>query len=132
MVEPPIRDIIMRIVVACSMLTLLLCVSLGSADLVKSRKEKGDAGLPGGMTDAYVHTFKKNERAVAVASGNGRSCLGLYVFDARGNCLAKDDHSPPATADDLIVNWLPAESGRYAVELRNAGFDNNTYEIALR
>ncbi len=122
----------MRIILSCSIMTLLLCVTLSSADFVRSRKEKGDTGVLANMTDSYVHIFQKNERALAVASGNGQSCLGLYVFDANGSCLAKDDMSPPATADDLIADWIPAASGRYCVDLRNAGFENNNYEIGLR
>jgi hypothetical protein len=59
--------------------------------------------------------------------------MGLYVFDSQGNCVAKDDlSSRPATADDLIVQWYPDEQDRYCVDLRNAGVDNNEYQILLR
>jgi hypothetical protein len=122
----------MRKIMACSVLTVLFCVSLGSADLVKSRKGEIDLVLPAQMTRSYMDTFRKDERALAIASGNGRACLGLYVFDSQGNCLAKDDLSAPATADDLIVEWYPAEQGRYSVDVRNAGFETNKYQIALR
>lgn len=117
---------------ACSALTVLLCVSLGSADLVKPRMAETKQTLAAGMTRSYVDAFKKNERALAIASGAGHSCMGLYVFDSHGNCLAKDDLSAPATADDLIVAWYPAEEGRYSVDVRNAGFEANKYQIALR
>jgi hypothetical protein len=122
----------MRKIVACSVLTVLLCVSLGSADLVKARMGETKQTLAAGMTRSYVDTFKKNERALVIASGIGASCMGLYVFDSQGNCLAKDDLSAPATADDLIVEWYPTEPGRYCVDLRNAGFENNQYQIILR
>ena len=78
-----------------------------------------------------MDTFKKNERAVAIAGGVGQTCMGLYVFDGQGNCLAADDlSSRPTTADDLIVTWYPAEQGRFCVDLRNAGFEANEYQIA--
>ena len=122
----------MRIIMACSVLAVLFCVSLGSADLVKPREAVKDPRLPAGMTRSYVDAFKKNERALAIVSGNGRACLRLYVFDNQGNCVAKDNISAPATADDLIVEWYPPEEGRFNVELQNAGFENNIYQIALR
>jgi hypothetical protein len=115
----------------CSVLLALLCVSFGSADLVKSRKGETKQALPAGLTRSYVDAFKKGERALAISSGGGDSCMGLYVFDSQGNCLARDDFSAPATADDLIVEWYPAEQGRYSVELRNAGFQNNEYQFVL-
>jgi hypothetical protein len=122
----------MRIIMMCSVLTVLFCVSLGSADLVKPREPAKELKIPAGMTRSYVDTFKKNERALVIASGRGKACLGLYVFDSRGNCVARDDISGPATSDDLIVEWLPPDEARYCVELRNAGFENNPYQIALR
>ncbi len=122
----------MRKIMACSAFMLLLCVSLGSADLVKPRMGEIKQTLPAGMTRSYVDTFKKNERAEAIASGAGATCMGLYVFDSQGNCLAADDYSAPVTADDLIVAWYPTEQGRYCVDLRNAGFESNQYQIVLR
>lgn len=122
----------MRIIMACSVLTVLLCVSLGSADLVKPREPEKEIVLPAGLTRSYVDAFKKNERTLVIVNGVGACPMGLYVFDEHGNCLAKDDFSSPKTADDLIVQWYPSEQGRYSVDLRNAGFDSNEYQIALR
>lgn len=122
----------MRKIIACSVLTVLSCVSLGSADLVKARMGETKQMIPAGTTRSYVDTFKKHTRALATASGTGASCMGLYVFDSQGNCLAKDDLSASATADDLIVEWYPTEQGRFCVDLRNAGFENNQYQIVLR
>ncbi len=126
------REFVMRIITACSVPIVLLCVSFGSADLVKPREPMTKVMLPAGATRSYMDAFKKNERTLAIASGNWRSCLRLYVFDSQGNCVAKDDISSPGTSDDLIVEWFPAQDGRYSVELRNAGFETNTYQIALR
>jgi hypothetical protein len=123
----------MRIIMACSVLVVLFCVSQGNADLVKPREAARELVLPAGLTRSYVDAFKKNERAVAMARGVGLSCMGLYVFDSHGNCLAMDDlSSRPTTADDLIVTWYPAEQDRFCVELRNTGFDANEYQIALK
>jgi hypothetical protein len=122
----------MRIIMTGSVLAVLFCVSLGSADLVKPREASKDLIIPAGVTRSFVEAFKKNERALAIASGRGKACLGLYVFDRDGNCVAKDDISAPSTSDDLIVEWYPTEEGRYSVELRNAGFESNPYQFALR
>jgi hypothetical protein len=122
----------MRKIVACSVLAVLLCVSLGSANIAKSRSGEVKQKIHAGMTRSYVDTFKKNEKAQAIAQGGGECCMGLYVFDSHGNCLAKDDLSSANTADDLIVEWYATEQGRYCVDLRNAGLETNVYQIALK
>jgi hypothetical protein len=58
--------------------------------------------------------------------------LSLYVFDARGNCVARDDVSEPKTSDDLYAEWLPDAQQAYSVEIRNAGYDLNEFRIVLR
>jgi len=111
---------------------LLLCGSIVSADLVLPRKRETDQRIPGLRTRSYTETFKGQERALVIVSGNWESCLGLYIFDARGNCVARDDRSGPQTADDLAVEWIPPEQGRYSIEVRNGGVPENVYQIAVR
>ena len=81
---------------------------------------------------ALPKTFKPNERALVIVSGNYQSCLGVYVFDSQGNCVAKDDTSDPQAADDLVTDWIPAEQARYSIEVRNAGMMPNSFQIAVR
>lgn len=122
----------MRRVVAVAAFLGLMCVSFGSAELVKSRPPERDLTLAPGMTRTFVDTLKGSERALAIASGNGRACLGLYVFDTRGNCVAWDDISSPATSDDLIAVWYPAEEGRYSIDLHSGGFESSIFKFLLR
>jgi len=50
-----------------------------------------------------------------IVSGSYASVLGVYVFDAQGNCVARDDMSEPQTADDLITEWIPIEQAHTRV-----------------
>ena len=122
----------MRYGLVLSLFTILLCVSMSSADLQSQRRPDFDQQIPGGISRSYPDHFVGKARAVAIVSGNGRSCLGLYVFDADGNCVASDDISSAQAADDLAADWIPAETARYDVHVRNAGFDQNAYRLVLR
>jgi hypothetical protein len=81
---------------------------------------------------SYLAPFEANQRAVVIASGNGRTYLGLYVFDRHGNCVAKDDHTGPATCDDCAVEWFPTEIADYSVEIVNLGRNSNVVQLAVR
>jgi hypothetical protein len=56
----------------------------------------------------------------AVAVGNGRSPLAIYVYDRLGQCVAHDD-DPSGPIDDRVAAWVPAESGPFDVQIRNVG-----------
>jgi hypothetical protein len=122
----------MRKLLAGSLLGVLLCVSLGSADLVTPRERKPEDRVSAQGIRVFTDTFKGHEAALVLVSGKGRTSMGLYVFDAAGNCVAKDDFTQPTTADDLFVTWIPPEQTRYSVEVRNGGLDSNSFQIALR
>jgi hypothetical protein len=122
----------MRKIVAFSAFLVLLCVSVGSAELVRPRKMDADEKI-GPMTQRfYVVEYKGNATGKVIVSGNYQSCLGLYVYDADGNCVAHDDKTSPQASDDLNVDWIPVATGRFLVAVRNAGFDVNTYNLAIR
>jgi hypothetical protein len=122
----------MRKILALSVLTALFCVSLGSADLVTPRKLDPNEKIAPMSVRSYVAAFKASERARAIVSGRGQTCMGLYVFDAQGNCLAKDDMTVPKVCDDLNVEWIPPVEGRCSVEIRNLGHDVNEYQLNIR
>ena len=63
--------------------------------------------------------------------GQLSNLLAAYVFDSQGNCVAWDHFSSPKTADDLVVVWHPTEEAAYSIDVLNAGFDVNVYQIAL-
>ncbi len=122
----------MRLILLHAPLALLVCVSLGSADRVEPQKfEPKELILPMAAR-SYSAALKADEPAQALVSGNGQACLGLYVFDANGNCVALDDRTAPQSCDDLGVEWIPITAGRYSAVVRNAGFDVNPYRFAIR
>src|SRR5438128_8116454 len=102
----------MRPTLICAPLALLVCVSLGSADLVEPRKYNREERIAPLSTRSYLLEFKLAEPAKVQLSGSGVSSLGLYVFDAQGNCLALDDLTTPQTCDELGVEWIPSGAGR--------------------
>ena len=122
----------MRTILGISLLAVVLCVSFSAADLVAPRKREAKQGVPPYSLRTYSDTFKKSELGRIVASGAGDSVLGVYVFDAQGNCVAWDDKSEARTGDDLYAEWIPAEQERFNIEVRNAGFESNVFRIALR
>jgi hypothetical protein len=122
----------MRTIFGVSLTAALVLVSYCGADLVTPRKREAKVAIPGFSVRAFTDTFKKNELARVIASGNGESCLGVYVFDAKGNCVAWDDKSDARTGDDLYTEWIPSEQQAYTIEIRNAGYEANSFRIALR
>ncbi len=122
----------MRKLLVASILALLSIGPWLNAELVTPRMADPEQKIMGHGVRPYVDTFKANERAVALASGNGDSCLALYVFDSAGNCVAADDRSEPATADDCGVEWYPLAQAKYSLEVRNLGPQENTYKIRMR
>jgi hypothetical protein len=68
--------------------------------------------------------FVGTEKAAVACMGNHKTYLGLYVYDANGNCVAWDDlvatkgRSP---TDGLAVEWYPPETATYNVEVVNFG-----------
>jgi hypothetical protein len=82
--------------------------------------------------DRFPVVFRGGERAVVVVQGNHQTYLGLYVFDEEGNCVAHDDLGNQSSPDDLAVEWVPARTGRYWIEVHNFGLRRNTFEVAFR
>ena len=130
----------MRKIVASSLVGLLLCVSLGSADLVAPRSALPKERISSFSLRAYTETFKPNEECSVIVSGDGSAILALYVFDRDGNCVFKDDVPTPESSDDLAARWMPTTGGRYSLEVRNAGpaiwrsgeIDITTYKLYIR
>jgi hypothetical protein len=79
-----------------------------------------------------VKEFKGGERALAIIAGDGSSYLGLYVYDADGNCIAHDDHGNYQTCDKAAVEWFPPQTGRYAIEVKNLGRFTDNFHFAVK
>lgn len=123
----------MRVLLPSSLLAVLLCVSLGSADLVAPRKLEATPSITAFSARSTIESFKPNEGAKVILSGRtSDTILGLYVFDSQGNCVAKDDDTTPQNGVDLAVEWTPSDVAPYAVEVHNVGMNGNAYVLAIR
>jgi len=123
----------MKTCVPICLLLGLFCGAWAQADLVLARRRESEQKVSAWGLRSFVDTFQGNKRAAALASGWGQAtCLGLYVYDEYGNCVARDDITTPKTGVDLAADWVPAATARYDVEIRNAGYMPIEFDIALR
>jgi hypothetical protein len=88
--------------------------------------------LPPLASRNFTVEFRDSQRATVLARGDGSTFLGLYVYDAQGNCIAWDDQGNSPTCDDLAVSWQPRENGYYSIEVRNAGYVKNNCLVGMR
>jgi hypothetical protein len=83
-------------------------------------------------TQTHSLTCKARERSCVIVYGRGTSPMAIYVYDAYGNCVARDDVSQGKVSDDLAVEWYPAAQDVYDIEIRNLGRKLNQAEVAIR
>jgi hypothetical protein len=103
----------------------------GGAPLAPREPEKFK--LPALRQRAESLPFRGGERALVIASGSGVTSLALYVYDADGNCVARDDVGDPRElGGDAAVAWIPPATDRYTVELRNLGSLENVVYLVMR
>src|SRR5690349_5783952 len=98
----------------CGLVALLAAAPPGDGAPVKGNFVKR-ARVDGHGSRSLVVAFKGGEKACVVLSGDGSGYLGLYVFDADGNCVARDDRGDYPTRDDAAVEWFPTRTGRYTI-----------------
>ena len=111
---------------------LLLVVQAGRTAPLNVHPDVRKVPLPPYQQKTLIEPFKGKERSVAVLSGDGATCLGLYVFDMHGNCVDLDDLSRHATFDDLVVEWFPPQDASYTIEPRNLGAVPNDAKMVIR
>jgi hypothetical protein len=92
--------------------------------------EPFDLGPFGRFQAGIMGTAGRESRAVAIGS-NGRTPLGIYVYDPQGHCVALDDEPGPYI-DDRIAAWMPAVSGAFDVQVRNMGPGFNRVEASAK
>ena len=80
----------------------------------------------------YGSRCEPGQPVVAIISGNGVSALGLYVFNAAGQCVAHDDDVSVPIIGDRIVTFTPADAGPYELEVRNFSGDTDQVEAVFR
>jgi hypothetical protein len=86
---------------------------------------------PGDVTH-YSSRCEPGRPVHAVVTGSGASPLGVYVYNAAGQCVAYDDDLTGNLVDDRIVAWTPTDTGRYELEIRNLGGGLNLVEAVFR
>lgn len=124
----------MRQTICGSAVLLLLAHLAPGAPVQPWAKESGFRQLAIEPFATYFSSFtcKARERTAIMVYGQGTSPMAIYVYDAHGNCVARDDLSLSIVSDDLAVEWQPASEQVYDVEIRNLGRKVNNAEIAVR
>jgi hypothetical protein len=120
-------------------LTIAVTISAGilwAGPIAPFGGEQGFVSLqlePHGVRNFTVDC-KGGERTAVIAIGRGTTPLGVYVYDAQGNCVAWDDlsHSAQNFSDDIAAAWHAPQPQTYEVELRNGGRVTNRVEVAIR
>lgn len=87
---------------------------------------QGTTTVQGQHTDIYHDVFRGGEQAVVSIVGDGASDLDLYVFDAAGNLIGKDEDDN----DRCVVTFTPPATGMFRIEVRNLGEAPNEYEVS--
>ncbi len=120
-----------RLRIPLGMLLLSLAVAVSDGGPVPPLANKQRVVEPlGQVTETAV--FEGGKCAVIIASAKGFYYMGLYVYDADGNCVAKDDHGNFDTCDDMAVEFHPPETARYTWEVRNFGPNSRAFIQSAR
>jgi hypothetical protein len=82
-----------------------------------------------GTTDVIKATIHVGHLAEVGILGDGDTDLDLYVYDAFGNLVGKDDDE----TDHCYVRFYPRTSGTYTIKIVNRShYLSNAYLIAVR
>ena len=112
---------------------LLASAALGLGAPLEPGQRAVETKLEAYRSSDYWRKFEAGKRATVVAVGaTGSGLLGLYVFDADGNCVGHDDNVTERTRDDTVVEWMPAQTGLYTVEVRSLTRHENKLLMTVR
>ena len=97
---------------------------LGSGAQFKGKtiemKDKGEV--------AYVLSFKAGKEFEATTDGAKNTDVNLYVYDAAGKEVGKDDSPGPKSS----VKVTPEKDGNYKFRITNSGGDNTvTFKVEV-
>jgi ABC-type glycerol-3-phosphate transport system substrate-binding protein len=65
--------------------------------------------------------FVANKLAEFVLVGDGDTDIDVYVFDAQGNEVAKDEDPATYGSDLCVCRWTPTEEQEYKIRIVNRG-----------
>jgi hypothetical protein len=86
-----------------------------------------------GASWSTTTTFKGGERACAIVWGVDEGAyFGLYVYDAKGNCVVRMDQPDVKFLKAQAVIWYPKNTQSYTIEVRNLGNIADSFYIDLR
>ncbi len=74
-------------------------------------------------TDIYAITFEGNELAAVAVVGDGDCDLDLYVYDENENLIASDT----GESDRCSAQWIPRETERFYIHIKNLGIAPANY-----
>src|SRR5262249_17386164 len=122
----------------CGILCSGLLIVLASAALGPGAPLDPKTRLVEGKVEPYrdVHyerQFQAGIPAKGIALGEARKgYLGLYVYDAHGNCVARDDDVNDRTVDDTAAEWVPAQTGLYTIQVQALGKNGFEFLMTVR
>jgi hypothetical protein len=124
----------MRSRVLCSGLLLLLAgAALGPGAPLDPKTRLVEGKVEPYRDLNYERTFQAGIPAKVIALGEARKgYLGLYVFDAHGNCVARDDEVNDRTVDDTAVEWVPAQTGPCTIQVKALGKNGFDFLMTVR
>jgi hypothetical protein len=114
------------------MAALLFGATLGSGAPLDMKARAVEAPVDAFGAREFWGKFPGGKRSLAIALGDNRTNLGLYVFDAHGNCVARDDDMSLASRDDLAVEWLPAQTGLFTIQVKSLARISNRVLLVIR
>jgi hypothetical protein len=112
---------------------LLMCSAANSLGGPESKLPPGKYLVKAKSSWTMTVKFKGGERAnVIVVGEKEKAYLALYIHDAHGNCVARDDDTKGFFLNDRWVIWYPAKAQNYTIEVRNLGTIEDEFYIAIR
>ena len=121
-----------------ALLGLLLIVPWARTSPTQPEEPRLKLSLPGYGRAISVVRCNGGEWTYAVAATVSEEVLlAMYVYDAHGNCVGRDEFTERATqkrraTDDCAVEWFPPITGFYTIEIRNQSLDSCTVQMAIQ
>lgn len=97
----------------------------------KEKAKKEGSLIAGYQSLTQPLKLQPGAEKTVIASGEGSTALGMYVYDKDGNCVAHDDAGNQATKDDLAVSLIATGEQGYTFEVVNLGRVDNVTRILV-
>jgi hypothetical protein len=112
---------------------LLAGAALGTGAPLSPEKRALEGRVEAYGDKSYWRKFQGGLPAKVIALGKtGEGYLGLFVFDPHGNCVAQDYDLSTITKDYPTVEWQPAQTGLYTIEVRALGRIGSDFLLTVR